>query len=830
MKKGVAFISGIVILSFLLASCAALRPTPTPTAPPAPSATPAPESAVPEGPVEVQGSFTYTNDIITVYYVEQAVALIDMYGFVTRDLEWEIPVDSQTLGFLDLDPQARTGTYWVQLPAKPDGILVDVDNDGQTDAGVQVFAVAYSPNLTGGPFSEGDDRSRGWPTYLASVKADSENKDEVFGGKLVVWAPDDGQQFPTGFGDDGLLFTPDDPVGPIPAGYAVVDLDQQPFAIVREAEPELELYEPKEAAIKDFSTQSYSEAFESLYQAMSTNWAFNGIPGKAVDWPALHDSIAPRVAEAEKGQDALAYYQALHDFVQAVPDGHVGLSGGQLGQQDFIQKTDGGYGFAIRELDDGRAIVVFVTPGGPAEAAGMQVGAEVSEFNDEPIREAISNVQPYAGPFSSEAPRRYQQARYLLRTAPGTEASVTFANPGGEAQTVTLAAVSERDSFAFTSIARGVDPNALPVEFRILDTGIGYVSLNSYYDDLELIIRLFERALITFKNNGIDNMVIDLRHNSGGAPLGLAGFLTDEEIPLGQMEYYSETTGKFEPDGIPDEILPNENQYSFDKVAVLVGQACASACESEAYGFSQVPNAIVVGMYPTAGVFAEVSRGQFVMPEGMGGQFSTGRIVLPDGSLFLEGTGVAPTVRVPVTEANVLADEDVELRAAEDAILGVGAGDLRIEGGPVLGSKAAARTALNAGTGFLEDMAAERYEAGEVSQAGETYTYTVALQRDTRLMWMNGWCSTTREVLAENFAHIDLEFAANGVPVELDKLALFEGQNGDHFCKLYYTVVYGWPKGETRLENRVTFDAPINDGESDYPAGTHTYEYVVRLP
>lgn len=99
------------------------------------------------------------------------------------------------------------GTFDLNLPAIPRGTLNDVDNNGEEDLGVQIFAVAYSPNLYGGPFSQGDDRSRGWPSYLASVKTDSENNDEVVGGRLVIWSPDTDQQFPAGFGDDGLLFT-----------------------------------------------------------------------------------------------------------------------------------------------------------------------------------------------------------------------------------------------------------------------------------------------------------------------------------------------------------------------------------------------------------------------------------------------------------------------------------------------------------------------------------------------------------------------------------------------------------------------------------------------
>ena len=154
-------------------------------------------------PTQITGTFAYTNDIITTYYVENAVALVDMYGFVKRDKEWVIPVNSQTLGFLQIDPKTKTGKYSLELPAAPMAQMVDVDNNGKKDKGVQVFAVCYWPNLTGGPYSEGDDPTRGWPNYLASVKVDSANKDEVTGGKLVVWAPDANEKFPTGFGADG---------------------------------------------------------------------------------------------------------------------------------------------------------------------------------------------------------------------------------------------------------------------------------------------------------------------------------------------------------------------------------------------------------------------------------------------------------------------------------------------------------------------------------------------------------------------------------------------------------------------------------------------------
>ena len=414
MKTNIARFFSLLLLSSLPLTACAQRLTQTPPA------------AGGIQPHEITGDYEVTNDfVLATYYVENAVALTDMHGFVVRDLEWELPVDSQTLGFMTFDPETLSGTFELDLPALPEGEFNDVDNDGVEETGVQIFAVAYSPNLYGGPFAAGDDRSRGWPSYLASVKTDSENQDEVIGGKLVVWSPDANQGFPTGFGADGLLFTADDPAAAIPAGYSIVDLDSEPFTVTQEANPQLVLYEPQDIAVKDYSAMSYTEAFNTMFEVIRKEYAFNGIEGKEPDWDALYAELKPRVQKAETTRDPNAFYLALRDFTRAFKDGHVGLDGGEYANKDFTQATDGGYGFTIRELDDGRVLVIYVLENGPAALAGMEVGAEIIAFNGEPIRDAIGKTQTYVIQ-SSDFAIRYQQARYLLRAKVKDTAEVTF--------------------------------------------------------------------------------------------------------------------------------------------------------------------------------------------------------------------------------------------------------------------------------------------------------------------------------------------------------------------------------------------------------------------
>jgi C-terminal processing protease CtpA/Prc len=753
-----------------------------------------------------------------------------MHGFVVRDNWWELPVDSQVLGFLSMDIPNLTGTWDISLPLKPQGVFNDVDNNGQTDTGVQIFAASYFPNFSGGPYAEGDDRSFGWPSYLASVKTDGTKDYEVTGGKLIVWAPDDKQSFPSGFGADGLLFTEDDPVAPIPAGYNIVDLDQAPFNFSKQAEPDVMLYEPADFAVKDYSALTYTEAFDQMFEFVSKHYAFNGYPDIEPDWEKLKTELRPRVEKAEADKDANAFWLAMRDFTWAFKDGHVGLSSTDYYNELFTQDTAGGYGFSIRELDDGSVVAMFILEGGPAAEVGMQVGAVVTEFNGMPINDAINAVVPWTLPMSSAYDLRYQQARYLLRAPVGSEATVTFTNPDGQPQTVTLTTISERDSFARTSRYYRVDTNPLlPVEFKILDSGVGYVKINSYYDDLNLLNRLFKRALDAFTANEVPGIIIDLRDNSGGNPIGLAAFLTDQEIPMPQGYSYSEATGQFEKKGVPGKILPNVEQYTFDKMVVLVSPNCASACEDEAYSFSKVPGMNVVGMYPTSGTMADVGDGQISLPDGLSMQIPTERMIMEDGSLFLQGQGVQPTLRVPVTLETVTSTEDVVLKFGENVVLlPLGAGITPSAPPKMETDQATAEGKLTGGTSLLEDKARESYDSAAFEVPG-TFTYTISLSKSEDLVWAYGWC-TAPDKFDQNWAQISYKFFMGDQEVPADQIFKFEfDPDATMKCRYYYTVLSDWQAGENHLSIKSVFHQAINDGSADYPAGEWIYDYTVYV-
>lgn len=672
----------LAVLSFIAIACSlsniqinkkdGTQSTITASAPtfPSPTLVPSTVQDPAKGMVMVTGDFSYTNDFYPEGYAyEYAVSMIDMTGFILRDEEWEMPVEAQVLGYVQMNTEDNSGSYRMALPARPSGTMNDVDQDGNQDSGVQVFAIEFSPNWTDGPFYEGDDLYMGWASYLAMVKVDTEDNNEVTGGKMIVWAPDDAQQFPNGFGSDGLLFTGDDPVVKIPAGYSMVDMDETPFTFSQNPEEQAELYEPQDVAVKDYSNMSYVEAFDSMFDVVSKEYAFNGIDGKQPDWESLYDELAPRVKTAQDNRDAYGCYLALRDFVMAFNDGHVSLDGGEAGQTYLGENIIGGFGLAPRELDDGRVIVVYILDDGPADQAGIQVGAEITAYNGKPISEAISEAAPFS-PQSTDFGLRYEQVLFRFRTGIDEEIEIKYKNPGQPEKSAKLKSIYELDSLYATYLGGSAEELTLPIEYAVLPSGAGYVQINSNSDDLNLAYRLFKRAMKVFKENEITSLLIDMRMNFGGSPLGLASYLTDQEIALGQLSYYSEKTGKFEPDGPPDRLIPSDDQYRFDNIVLLVDQFCYSACEIEAYAFSQAPGVVVMGQFPTAGVEAETARGDFLLPEGMAITVPTGRFTLPDGSIMLEGQGVELDERIPINEDLLLSPGDAVLDYAEQYLMG----------------------------------------------------------------------------------------------------------------------------------------------------------------
>ena len=620
------------------------------------------------GPAVVSGLVTYTNPFFGAGTVQPMVILEDQTGFVDRDRTYIFPLESQTLGQITSDFKQSPFSYSMSLPIEPQGGSRDVDNDDEDEVGVQIFAVAYWDNTYGGPFLEERDLSGGgWSTGYAStlVSSELETERELIGGKLLVYAPDDTQSFPINYGEDGLLFSEDDAdMVTLPQGWTVVNIDEEPFTFDRSRVQEIPLLEPEGAELIDFSDQSYTEAFDALVEELRESYAFTDI--KEVDWDALKEEFMPLFEEAEEDGDILAYRRALQNFGWRIPDGHI--SAGVV-IEDFREAAGGGIGLGIRDVDDGRIIANFVLDGGPASDIGVELGAEIVSIQGMTATLFVDDAVAYSAPFSTDHAERLQKLRYATRYPLGTEVELGFVNPEStELITGTVVAVGEFESFNQSSFNTGRTGIELPVEFDILDNGYGYVDIPSFFDNQLLTVQLWERMINDLNDNQIPGLVIDMRQNGGGFGYladVMSAYFFDEELILGNVEIYDELTGEFiiRPENEDKFILPPDRSLYYDgEIVVLVGPACASACEFFSFNMTLNDRATIVGQYPTAGLGGSVN--DLEMPEGITVRYTVGRAVGPDGNIHIEGIGVAPDVVVPVNEETLFAEGDVILETA----------------------------------------------------------------------------------------------------------------------------------------------------------------------
>lgn len=660
----------IVLLALMSLACQATtglpqRPTraaPTPAIPP----TPLPKAPVqvgeqnPDEPVFVTGEIPYTSPFFVDTLSEPFVLLEDQAGFVRRDREFQFRRTAQVIGPVTLQDDGRL-TFELSLPAVPQGELIDLDQD-ETTSGVQVFAVSYWSNTWDDPFLEERDGT-GWSTAYASTITDPDRENEITGGVLIVWAPDENQSFPTGFGADEKLFTADDPLAPISAGYNLIDLNLSPFHFYKESQLVLTLNEGA-GRVTDLSDLSYSQAFEAMFDKVSKEYPFT--TEKHVDWEALHAEFSPRVAQARNSDD---FYRALLDFTLAIPDKHIGLT---LNAQVFYEMDGGGFGLVLAELSDGKVIARNVLADSPAAEVGIQPGAFILEWDGRPVADAIAQVNPFFGPYSTEHSRRLDQVAFLTRVPPDTAVDVTFQNPGAsQATSERMESTTEYESLfkAFPSL--DPPPAALPLESTILTgSNLGYIRINTFSADYNLMARLWDFYIDKIMAAEVDGLILDVRVNGGGSngmAMDFAGYFFDETVTLYRGSYFNRRLQDFAYSPTPVKIEPAPVLFD-GPVAVLIGSDCISACEGFAYAMQTGGRATLVGHTPTNGAFGEVGRGQYTLPDDLRLQFPTGRPETLNGKLLIEGVGVIPDIRVPVTAQSAMGQVDAVLQAAIEAL------------------------------------------------------------------------------------------------------------------------------------------------------------------
>jgi len=623
------------------------------------------------GVAYITGELAYTNPTLPDFGTQPIVFMGDMseifggeFEFSTEYLNLDSP---QFIAAITSPISESPFTFELRLPIDPGGVLADVDNDGESDTGISLYNMNFTFNGIDDPFID----NREFIYYRSNNQSlDYETLYQVDGGRVMVWSPDEEQGFPSSFGDDGELFTEDDPTVRIPSGWTVVDLETEPFTFIRSREAQVDIIESAGEELPDFSDLGYAEAFSAMLDMFENEYAFSEF--KNVDWEALREEYMPLFEDAEANNDSEAYQLALNQFVEnAIPDGHIGIGSQFLASQGLPANIVGGLGVALVELTDGRFIANFIGDESPASAEGIELGAEILSINGTDVGEAVESLPGLNPPYSSDVLRRLEQIRQVVRFNVGEDVEITYQNPGDSTPTTATLTTIEESASRLASRANvyGTPRNSnLPVEYEILDNGYGYIAIYSFSDDILASVLLWQRALALFNAAGVPGIIIDMRYNGGGSPSisnPMLGYLFDEEVYAGTSAFYFPDIDGFEINPLYETVIvpaPDPADRYLGPIAVLISPACFSNCEFFTYTLTLRDNVEVIGFYPTGGLGGGIQ--QFAMPDGVFAQFTIGRSVGADNEIHIEGTGVVPTITVPLTEDSVFSNDDVLLNAA----------------------------------------------------------------------------------------------------------------------------------------------------------------------
>ena len=296
--------------------------------------------------------------------------------------------------------------------------------------------------------------------------------------------------------------------------------------------------------------------------------------------------------------------------------------------QQQIQRRSNSYvgiGVTVTYLEEGVLHIEAVTAGGPAEAAGLQAGEEITAVDGtaltaENISEATSLIQGEEG----------TQVILTVRGTDGTEREVT----------VTRSQIDES-----------------PAEGELLADGTGLVTIRNFNS------RCAEDAIAAVDSlveQGAQRLVFDVRNNGGGYVSELTDLL-DHLLPEGTIFRQRSNFGW-------ETTVTSDAQCVELPMAVLVNGNTYSAAEFFAAQLQEMDWGVIVGE-PTFG--KGFSQQTFPLASGGAVNLSTARYFTGEG-VSLIGTGLTLDQEVALTEEQAAAlsagtldpSEDPQLQAA----------------------------------------------------------------------------------------------------------------------------------------------------------------------
>jgi len=609
----------------------------------------------------------YQNYIIPKYFTGTAsVGLISMGNQLRGDYSSFVPRSGQILGTLTTPISPSPFRAEVRLPIVPKGSSLDFKRDRNSKAGVQVFAAIVATNLFGDSYLEQVEQASAFQSVLVDPTSGLPVE-----GTLLLFAEDNLQVAPTDAGKDGRLFTQDDGVSPIPQGYSLMRIERSGRVTLSQGKFHMSILEEAAVESPDFSKLGLAASFNALIDHLKERYAYTDL--RKIDWEAKRSLFAPRVAKVDSSADRKAFYVLLKDLAQGIHDAHVQVVAPPTLRLSYLQELGKSWkaslGAEIVRCSDGTFMVIAVTKGSPAARLGLKLGSIIVTVNKLPIRDHLKQMPTIAFSGTEENFILFA-AQTALWFPEGTKVELGFRTSRDapiQTKTIQASVIASPKTYSYPVTTQ-------PFSFEWLDEGnIGYVQWRSF-EDIGLNMGSWEYFLASMQ--GRPGMIIDMRGNRGGLAslfFAMASYLFTKDKPASThwtdsyaFDQASKSFKKLVTLGDPKIYSPRPDLAYKGEVAILVDESSASAAEFFSQYLQKLGRAKIVGEHSSAGAGGFVQQAK--MPADIVFTYTSGRTYYRDTTdVNLEGKGVTPDLRVPITvenEKRKLAGEDVVLSTA----------------------------------------------------------------------------------------------------------------------------------------------------------------------